>query len=186
MSNGMKITRSLLVALAVLGLLAGRVSWSHAHEPVPGAGTIKLQTATPAQFAELLKRAKGRVVAIDFWATYCLPCRAQFPHTVALHEKYRKQGLAVITMSCDDMEAEKSALTFLQKNKATCINLRAADGSSEETFNAYDIGNGSLPHYKLYDRTGKLRFTFALDPTAKTQFTPQDVEAKVRELLAEK
>ena len=50
---------------------------------------------------------------------------------------------------------------------------------------AFDIQGGALPHYKLYDRTGRLRHTFALDPTADRQFTLQEIDAAVEQLLAE-
>ncbi len=59
-------------------------------------------------------------------------------------------------------------------------------GGSSAAMDAFEITGGALPHYKLYDRTGKLRRTFALDPTAEKQFTHDDVSAAVAELLAEK
>jgi len=42
-----------------------------------------------------------------------------------------------------------------------------------------------VPHYKLYDRAGRLRHTFELDPLAREQFTPQEIDAAVEQLLAE-
>ena len=150
------------------------------------AATVTLRTVTPKQYAAILKSAKGKVVLVDFWATYCRPCRQQFPHTVELHNKLADQGLVVLSMSCDDEENHEAALKFLTKSQARFTNLRSAPGASDETFNAYDIDSGALPHYKLYDRKGKLRQTFALDPAAKKQFTSEDVQAKVEELLGEK
>jgi hypothetical protein len=63
--------------------------------------------------------------------------------------------------------------------------LQCKSGTSSESFDAFEIASGALPHYKLYDRTGKLRRTFELDPSAKKQFTPADIDAAVTELLAE-
>ena len=49
----------------------------------------------------------------------------------------------------------------------------------------FEITNGAVPFYKLYDRTGKLRQTFGISPASKKQFTPAEIEAAVEQLLAE-
>jgi hypothetical protein len=58
-------------------------------------------------------------------------------------------------------------------------------GGSSASMDAFEITGGALPHYKLYDRSGKLRRTFALDPSAEKQFTHEDVSAAASELLSE-
>ena len=50
---------------------------------------------------------------------------------------------------------------------------------------AFEIESGALPHYKLFDRKGELRATFAIDPSAAEQFTPEDVAEAIIELLEE-
>jgi thiol-disulfide isomerase/thioredoxin len=159
----------------------------------PGKGSdrataeeIKLVPLDPKDFAAAVARHKGEVVLVDFWATYCAPCRKQFPHTVKLHRDYSAAGLATISVSCDDAEKEAEALQFLKRSEAHFENFVSTAGSDEETFVGLEIEGGALPHYKLYDRAGKLRYTFGSDPTAEKQFTSEDIDARVKELLAEK
>jgi thiol-disulfide isomerase/thioredoxin len=49
-----------------------------------------------------LANYRGRVVLLDFWATWCTPCRGEIPHFVELQDKYRDRGLQVIGISMDD------------------------------------------------------------------------------------
>lgn len=147
---------------------------------------ITLRVVDAKQYAAVIARHKNKVVLVDFWATYCGPCRQQFPHTVALSKKYRTEGLATISVCCDDSEQEREALAFLKKSNARFENLRSKFGSDEQTYTSFDIEGGALPHYKLYNRAGKLRQAFGTDPDADKQFTPEDIEAAVKKLLAEK
>jgi thiol-disulfide isomerase/thioredoxin len=175
-----------VVAGVCLALFAGSFVSGADDKAAEKPGTVTLKVATPQQYAATVKAQKGKVVLVDFWGTYCTPCREKFGHTVAISRKYAARGLTVISMACDEEENHKDALAFLTRQKATFINLRAAKGTSDETWDAYEIDSGALPHYKLYDRTGKLRHTFTFDAAAKKQFTSDDVEAKVRSLIEEK
>src|SRR5262245_34968320 len=61
---------------------------------------------------------KGQVVFVDFWATWCLPCVEGFPHTVSLAKEYKKQGLATIAVSFDQIDDEPKVREFLAKQGA--------------------------------------------------------------------
>ncbi len=75
------------------------------------------ETATSKeQLQHLLDENKGNVVYLDFWASWCVPCRKSFPWMNAMQAKYQQQGLTVITVNVD---VEKQfALEFLQANPA--------------------------------------------------------------------
>lgn len=151
-----------------------------------GGQEIRVDQIDKAGFESLIMTIPGKVVLVDFWATWCPVCRDNFPHTVELSRKYAPKGLVVISLACDDAQDSDQVLAFLKENGATFRNLRAAHGSDERTFEEFAITGGALPHFKLYDRKGKLRKTFASDPDADEQFTLDDVEAAVVEVLNEK
>ena len=153
--------------------------------PTAAESGVTLQRIDKAGFSAVVGHLPGKVILVDFWATWCPYCRENFPHVVELSRNLAPQGLVVISVACDDEEKAAEAFEFLKDQKATFQNLRAALGSSPETFEDFDIDGGALPHYKLYDRKGKLRKTFAVDPDADDQFKLDEIDAAVDELLGE-
>lgn len=142
-----------------------------------------------AAFDAVLARAIGKVILVDCWATWCLACVEQLPHSIELAKQHGSSGLEVITLNFDDPDSADAAIATLEKSGAPVAhltNLQTAFGGSTESMDAFEITSGALPHYKLYDRQGKLRRVFELDPAAKQQFTPADIDAEVSKLLAER
>jgi len=135
-----------------------------------------------AGYNDAVASQRGKVVLVDFWATWCPTCIKQFPHTVALFEQYRDRGLAVFSVSLDQPNAEPQVRTFLEKNRASFTNLLSSYKNGLAAIEAYGLP-GSVPCYRVYDRTGKLRHEFGVDPRAERQFTIEDIEAAVAELL---
>ena len=62
----------------------------------------------PVKFDEMLARIaankKAKLTLVDAWATWCGPCKENFPHVVEMHEKYAGKGLAVVSLSLDDRD----------------------------------------------------------------------------------
>ena len=146
---------------------------------------ITLHAIDKVGYDAFLFHYTGKVVLIDFWATWCPKCREDFPHTVGLDRKYASEGLVVVSFACDDADKEEEVLAFLRAQQATFKNLRAVAGADEKTFEDFQIAGGALPHYKLYDRKGNLSKTFAVDPEAEHQFSLEEIDDAVQELLAE-
>lgn len=139
----------------------------------------------PSGYEAVIAKHRGKVVLVDFWATWCKPCRKVFPHTVELHRKFADKGFTAISMSLDEADAKAEVRAFLIEQKAEFDHLMCQFGGSDESFSAYNIGDTGLPHYKLYDRTGKLRHTFANDPQTNTGIDQKDIDTAVEALVME-
>ncbi len=144
------------------------------------ADQILLTTIDSRGLAEAVQRHRGKVVLVEFWATWCVPCVELFPHTVALQRRLADRGLAVIAVSMDDAEQRGAVLHFLRGRRAAFDNFISSYGVGSEGFDAFAISDGALPHLKLYDRDGRVHATFASGGRA---LAPEKIESAVEELL---
>lgn len=97
----------------------------------------------------VLSRLQGRVVYLDFWASWCKPCRKSFPFMNELHTRYGNQGLVVIAINLD--EEKKNAETFLQKNPADFVIAYDMNGDTPKKF-----GLTVMPSSWIIDRQGNI------------------------------
>jgi thiol-disulfide isomerase/thioredoxin len=107
-----------------------------------------------------LKRAiasqRGKVVLVNFWATWCQPCVEEFPDLVKLDRSYRGRGLVVLAVSVDEPETQAKVPSFLASQKASFPAYVRRPGDSEAFINAVDKDwSGAVPVTYLYDRSGK-------------------------------
>lgn len=175
-----------LAGVTLLALLACGSAGCSGNQPAGSDERIRLTVVDRAQYDAVLAALRGKVVVVDCWATWCVPCLELLPHSGELARDHRDGDLAVVTLSFDSpdkLEQLKRQLDFPGTRRVT--HLVSQFGSGTQSMTAFEIPNGALPHYKLYDRTGALRQTFQLDPAAETQFTSADVDAALSELLAE-
>jgi thiol-disulfide isomerase/thioredoxin len=147
---------------------------------------VNLVSVDRDSFDTVVAKHRGQVVLVDFWATWCGPCVEQLPHTIALARQLAKRGLAVVTVSVDDPgELERVTELLRTQGAGVATNLISQFGASPKSMDTFEVTGGAVPHYKLYDRNGQMRHMFGVDPTAKNQFTPQDIEAAIERLLTE-
>ncbi len=159
-----------------------------ADVPAADAGSedmvaVSVSVVTPDQFAEVIAKHKGKVIFVDFWATWCVPCRKAFPHTVELAKKYPEK-LAVISMALDDADAKEDVHDFLKEQGATFDNLMCSFGGSDESYNAYEIPGSALPYFRIYDREGTLKHTFGYDAENDQGVDEAEVHKAVEALIA--
>ena len=156
-----------------------------AERPASGTKGVGLRTVDAAGLAQAIQEKRGNVVLVDYWATWCEPCIKLFPHTVDLEHRFRERGLTVITVSLDDPASAAAVERFLHrqlagKDSETIQTFLGSYGVGSEAFTAFDIGDGALPHVKLYRRDGRLSQSFLSGGGA---IDPQKIEAAVAEAL---
>jgi thiol-disulfide isomerase/thioredoxin len=107
--------------------------------------------------AQAIARDKGKVVLVNFWATWCVPCREEFPDLVRLEAAYRDKGLAVLGVSTDLGKDLSAVEKFLATHKPGFSNYHKAKGGDDQDFiDAVDPRwGGELPFTVLYDREGR-------------------------------
>jgi len=98
----------------------------------------------------------GKITLVDFWATWCGPCRAEFPNLRELYKKYQDQGFEIIGVNLDD--AEDDVVGFLDKESLPWIHLRSMDKSLEGFANplSQKLSITAIPFMLLLDREGKV------------------------------
>lgn len=119
-----------------------------------------------------LKNLRGKVVLIDFWATWCIPCLQELPAVKAVYKKYHSKGLEIIGISLD--EKRDVVEQFLKKNQIPWPQY--FDGKGWQTHWAQYYGIQAIPAMWLVDKKGILR-----DQNAR-----QNLEQKIQKLLNEK
>jgi peroxiredoxin len=99
-----------------------------------------------------LSSFKGKVVLIDFWASWCGPCRKSNPQVVKLYNKYKQQGFEVFGVSLDENKAAwKRAIKTDKINYTQVIDTKIWEGEV-----AYKYGIEAIPTTFLLDKEGKI------------------------------
>ena len=160
-----------IVALCLLGLyIAGRRAKPKAAASGDAAPDFTVTDINGHKLS--LSDYRGKVVLLDFWATWCTPCREEIPHFVEMQEKYGPQGFQVVGISMDD--DAKPVREFYQKFK---INYPVAVGDDKlaQSFG----GVLGLPVNLVLDRQGRIVKKY-LGATEASEFDKQ-----VADLLAQ-
>ena len=92
-----------------------------AQKPVPARDPQAIESASNVQITKLdggafkLSDFRGKVLVVDFWATYCPPCVRQVPQLAELSKKYRDKGLEIVGVTSDDEADQDKVVEFLKK-----------------------------------------------------------------------
>ena len=158
---------AILLAIAFSFLASGAVPQNHSllNKPAPPFARTSLQNERVD-----LAALRGRVVLLNFWATWCGPCQVEMPRFVQWQEKYRAEGLSIVGVSMDD--DSQPVTSFLGKHK---LNYPIVMGD-EKLGLAYG-GVLGLPVTYLIDRQGTIRARY------KGETNLDAMETAIRQLL---
>ena len=168
----MKAVRFFRIATLLLGgALAASLS-AAAVQPQAPAPNFTLPTADGQNLA--LQEQRGRVVLINFWATWCGPCKQEMPHLNRLHEKYRSAGLVLLGVNIDD--DPRNGIAGAAKLGLKFPVLLDAD---KRVSRLYDLA--SMPSTVVIDRDGRVRYLHR----GYREGYELNYEQQIRELLKE-
>jgi thiol-disulfide isomerase/thioredoxin len=139
----------------------------------------KILPIDAAGLTQFIDRQRGKIVLVDFWATWCTPCVQLFPHTVEIHKRWANRGLLVAAVSLDDPSDEPIVRRFLGEKGADFANFISLFGASSQSAEDFDIQGGAIPYLRIYDRQGKPLKTFGGDRPVN----PKEIDRAVEEAL---
>lgn len=101
---------------------------------------------------QALKQWQGKIIVLNFWATWCPPCREEMPELSAMQDQYKKQNIVIIGLSTDDLNKTKDFI------KTAPVNYPILSGDMEAMSLAETLGNnrGILPYTLIIDAQGKV------------------------------
>ena len=152
---------------AILALLAASIGAQQKLSPVDEAG-----------YRAILKSNTGTVLLVDFWATWCAPCRQEMPLLSRLESRLKDKRFRLVTISADEPEQEPAAVEFLKKSGVTGAAYLRRAKDDDKFINSVDAKwSGALPALFLYDRQGTLVKSFV----GETELSV--IEAAIRKIL---
>ena len=176
----------LMVGLATAGLAAGYVfnNWQHQQklsetQVTPAGKTVVSNTRPLFKLKDLedkvrdVKEWDGKVLMINFWATWCPPCRREMPAFIELQDKYKVKGFVIIGIALD----EKQAVIDFTDPMGMNYPILMAEQEGITISKAYGNNLGVLPFTVIVDRKGNIIHR------QRNELTFEQVEGMIKPLL---
>ncbi len=149
---------ALLVGLLVALLVAGKTLLRDELAPVgigANAPDFAAKTLEEVPREKTLADYEGKVLMINLWATWCLPCRVEMPSIENLHKAYGDKGLSVVAISVDDPGTDPQVLSFVRQYGLTFEILRDPKGQLGDI--SRDYQTTGYPETVIVGRDGIIR-----------------------------
>jgi thiol-disulfide isomerase/thioredoxin len=174
------------IAVGIFAMVfAGWLVFSSADAGAPPDGGVELKTIKYADLVKAVRDQRGKVIVVDLWGDFCLPCKQEFPHLVELHQQYAVKGLVCMSVALDEPvdpsvpAPPPAVLRFLTQKKATFANFWLNEDGKVWTDR---FGIEGVPAVFVFDRQGRRAGKFTRDKGQYFDYT--DVRKLVEKLLA--
>ncbi len=184
----MKPAQLLFFVLIILGSVAGGFYASHLYSD--RTGVVKTVATNNDQMQHPYRRPdfslpdldgelqsidnwNGQVIMINFWATWCPPCRREIPAFIRLYENYRDQGFVIIGIAIDDPQSVQDFIDPMDVNYPVLL----GEDTGIEITTAYGNRLGVLPFTAFIDREGRIVHT------RRQELSYEEAEALIKPLL---
>ena len=156
-----------LLIVVVLSALSGWFLFNQTLEKKPATEAITKVEATSISLANIsfpdlqghsqaFKKWQGKVLVLNFWATWCPPCREEMPELSAMQDQYKNQNLVIIGLSTDDLDKTKEFI----KTAPVSYSILAGDMSAMNLAETLGNNRGILPYTVIVDTKGAVVKTF--------------------------
>jgi thiol-disulfide isomerase/thioredoxin len=148
-----------------------------ATPPAAAAPSAQVRTVNAKQIRALVDERKGKVVVVNFWASWCPPCMREFPAIIKVYEQYRGRGLDVIAVSMNSIEEMADIDEFVRTSKPP-FPIFLAD-AQDTTFSADVVKgwSGEMPMTLVFNTAGERVLTHT------SELTFEELARKVQPLL---
>ena len=155
------LTFAVALVVALVAARPGRAQ-TEAGKTAPHAGKAASVADPPlvdlAGYRQLLAKYKGKPLVVNFWATWCEPCRDEYPMMVELAKEFKPQGVSVVGVDMDDESDMNLVRRFIARTQPPFPNYRQKPGIDLDAF--YDGVNpdwkGTMPQTIFYGRDGQI------------------------------
>ncbi len=123
------------------------------------AEEVEVSLIDLAGMQEVLKNKSEKLRLINFWATWCIPCVAEFPELIHINRNFRKRNFEMVTVSMDALDKNDAVLKFLEKSYASTKNYHFNSDKKYDLIDAVDKEwPGSLPYTILVKPGGEILY----------------------------
>src|SRR5512145_2713937 len=150
---------NILIAILLLSLISTSDARTGGDETGDDSWLPKVTKLENGDITPILEKYKGKVVVLNFWATWCVPCVKELPDLFKLRKEYESKGVQLVLVSINDIdELESKVYPFLIEKQVKFETYIRHGGDDMKFINGVDeTWSGAIPFTIIYDREGKKR-----------------------------